>query len=65
MIAPRFGAHSVLGACVLGLICVTLVGGVLMAVAEGIAYDKRLWTVFNVVTSIGLVKDPRAYSVAS
>jgi hypothetical protein len=29
-----------------------------MAVAEGIAYDKGLWTVCNVVTSIGFGEGP-------
>jgi hypothetical protein len=57
-IAPRFGARSVLGACVLGLICVTVLGGFLMAAAEAIAYARGAWIVFNVVTSIGFGAGP-------
>jgi hypothetical protein len=57
-VAPRFGARSVLGACVLGLICLTVLGGLLMAAAETIAYDRGVWIVFNVVTSIGYGAGP-------
>jgi hypothetical protein len=57
-IAPRFGARSVLGACVLGLICVTALGGFLMAAVEAIGYDQGVWMVFNVVTSIGFGSGP-------
>jgi hypothetical protein len=58
MIAPRFGARSVLAACVLGIICVTVVGGFVMAAAEAIAYDRGVWIVFNVVTTVGFGAGP-------
>ncbi|MDQ4026949.1 MAG: hypothetical protein M3214_02705 [Actinomycetota bacterium] len=57
-VAPRFGAPSVLGACVFGLICVTVLGGLLMAAAETIAYDRGVWIAFNVVTSMGYGDEP-------
>jgi hypothetical protein len=58
MISGRITARSVLGACVLGLIAVSVLGGFIMAAAEGIAYTEGLWTVFSVVTTIGFGEGP-------
>ena len=58
MIMERIGARSVLGACVLGLVVVVVLGGFLMAVAEGIGYTKGLWAVFNVATTTGFGEGP-------
>jgi hypothetical protein len=58
MIAGRMAARSVLGACVLGLVAVSVLGAFLVAAAEGIAYTKGLWTVFSVVTTIGFGDGP-------
>jgi hypothetical protein len=58
MIVERFSARSVLGGCVLGLLAILVLGGFLMAAAEGIAYIKGLWTVFNVATTTGFGDGP-------
>jgi hypothetical protein len=58
MIATRITARSVLGGCVLGIVVVSVLGGFLMAAAEGIAYTKGLWTVFSVITTIGFGEGP-------
>jgi len=58
MIAGRITARSVLGMCVLGLVAVWVLGGILMAAAEGIAYTAGLWVVFNVITTVGFGQGP-------
>ncbi len=58
MIAGRISARSVLGGCVLGLVAVSVLGGFLMAAAEGIAYTKGLWAVVNPVTTVGFGDGP-------
>ena len=58
MIVERFSARYVLGGCVLGLLAILVLGGFLMAAAEGIAYTKGLWTVFNVTTTTGFGEGP-------
>lgn len=58
MIAGRFTARSVLGACIGGLAAVSVIGGVVMSLAEGIAYTAGLWVVFNVITTIGFGEGP-------
>ncbi len=58
MIADRISTRSLLGACVLGLLAVSAVGGFLMAAIEGIAYAEGLWIVLNVVTTIGFGEGP-------
>lgn len=60
MIVERINARSVLGGCVLGLVAVLVLGGFLMAAAEGIAYTKGLWTVFNVATTTGFGEGPKS-----
>ena len=58
MIVEKVSARSVLGGCVLGLVVVVVLGGFLMAAAEGIGYTKGLWTVFNVATTTGFGEGP-------
>jgi hypothetical protein len=58
MIAGRISARSVLAGCVLGLVAISILGGFLLAAAEGIAYSQGLWTVINVVTTIGFGVGP-------
>jgi hypothetical protein len=58
MIAGRFSARSVLTGCALGLVAVSVLGGFLMAAAEGVAYTQGLWTVFNVITTMGFGEGP-------
>lgn len=56
MIAGRISARSVVGGCVLGLVAIWVLGGIVMAVAEGIAYTAALW--LNVITTIGFGQGP-------
>ncbi len=58
MIAGRFSARSVLTSCALGLMAVSVLRGLLMAVAEGVAYSKGLWAVFNVITTVDFGEGP-------
>jgi len=58
MMTGRIGARSVLGGYVLGLVAVSVLGGFLMAAAESIAYTQGLWTVFNVITTMGFGDGP-------
>jgi hypothetical protein len=62
MIAGRFSARSVLAACVLGLVAVSILGGFLLSAAEGIVYTAGLWLVFNVITTIGFGEGPATAS---
>lgn len=57
MIAGRFGARSLLAGCALGLMAVSVLGGVLIAAAEGVAYSKGL-AVFRVITTFGFGDGP-------
>jgi len=52
MIARRFAARSVLASCALGLTAVSVVGGSLMAAAEGVAHSKGSLALFNVITTV-------------
>jgi hypothetical protein len=58
MIPGRFTARSVLAGCVGGLAAVSLVGGLAMSAAEGIAYTAGLWLIFNVITTVGFGDGP-------
>jgi hypothetical protein len=58
MIAGRLRARSVLGGCIFGLAAVSVLGGLFMALAEGIAYTAGLWLIFNVITTIGFGEGP-------
>jgi hypothetical protein len=58
MIPGRLTARSVLAGCVGGLAAVSLVGGLVMSAAEGIAYSAAVWLVFNVITTIGFGDGP-------
>ena len=58
MIPGRLKARSVLAGCVGGLAAVSLVGGLVMSAADGIAYTAGLWLVFNVITTIGFGDGP-------
>lgn len=58
MIMGRFSARRILLASVGGLIAVVVVGGGLMALAEGANYFAGVWHVFNVVTTVGFGAGP-------
>jgi hypothetical protein len=58
MIPGRFTARSVLAGCVGGLAAVSVIGGLVMSAAEGIAYTAGLWLVFNIITTIGYGEGP-------
>ncbi len=58
MIVERISARSVLGGCVLGLVAVSVLGGLPMAAAEEIGYTKGVWIVFNVATTTGFGEGP-------
>jgi hypothetical protein len=58
MIPGRFTARSVLAECVGGLAAVSLIGGLVMSAAEGVAYTAGLWLVVNVITTIGFGEGP-------
>ena len=58
MIGTRFTARSILLSCIGGLASILLVGGLLVAAAEGIPYRQGLWLVFNVITTTGYGEPP-------
>ena len=60
MIGGRISARSVLGGCVGGLVAVSILGGFVMAAAEGVGYTEGLWSVFNVVTTVGFGEGPQS-----
>jgi hypothetical protein len=62
MIARRFAARSVLASCALGLTAVSVVGGSLMAAAEGVAHSKGSLALFNVITTVVLGDGPTSSS---
>ena len=58
MIAKPISARVVLAVSVLGLVASCIVGGALIAVADGSGYSDALWVAFGVVTTIGFGDGP-------
>jgi hypothetical protein len=58
MITGRFTARLVLVSCLGGLIAISLIGGLVTSVVEGITYTAGLWLTFNVITTIGFGGGP-------
>jgi hypothetical protein len=58
MIATPISARVVLAVSVLGLVAACVVGGALVAVADGSGYSEGLWVAFGIVTTIGFGDGP-------
>ncbi len=58
MIANPISSRIVLAVSVLGLVATCIIGGALIAVADGSGYSDGLWVAFGVVTTIGFGDGP-------